>query len=73
MFHQEVEEEEEVAEEEAEVVVEEETPKEVEAEDKMPNRLSRLQMTISQLCETEDLFDLNQESCLIHHCSFNGV
>lgn len=67
MFHQE---EEEVAE-EAEEVAEVE-PKAV-AEDKMPSKLLELPTTTSQLCESEDLFDLNQECCLIHQCSTNGV
>lgn len=61
MFHQEVEEVEEVEEvapEEEEAEKEEETELKVVAEDKMPSKLLRLPMTISQLCEPEDLFDL---------------
>lgn len=58
----------------AEEVPEEEDKKVAEAaEDKMPNKLSRSLTKISQLCETEDLFDLNQKCCLIHQCSINGV
>ena len=55
MFHPEEEEVAEVAEEVAEV-----EPKAV-AEDKMPSKLLELPTTTSQLCESEDLFDLQSK------------
>lgn len=66
MYHQEV------AEEETEVE-EEEEPRVAVAEDKMPSKPLELPTTISQLCEHEDLLDLDQKCCLIHQCSINGV
>jgi len=50
-----------------EVEIEEELEEELEkeAEDQMPNKLLRSLTRISQLCDSEDLFDLPQKCCLI--------